>query len=140
MTATMACAELPDVELVLPDDASSTTVARRVVRGLVEALDMSPGLRVDVQLAVSEVVTNAVLHAAGPIVLRAGARDDHLEIIVRDRGLGMRPRGPATGLGLGLSLAAALSDTFQIRRRAGGGTEALLQFTYSGRATPLEPG
>jgi serine/threonine-protein kinase RsbW len=86
-------------------------------------------------LAVTEAVTNAVLHAyvdapepgeVEVIVQRVG--EDCVEILVCDDGRGMRPRTDSPGLGLGLPLVATLAEHFEVHARAGGGTRARMAF------------
>jgi anti-sigma regulatory factor (Ser/Thr protein kinase) len=88
-----------------------------------------------IALAVTEAVTNAVLHAyvdaAEPgevevIVQRVG--DDCVEIVVCDEGRGMRPRTDSPGLGLGLPLVATLAEHFEVQARDGGGTRVRMAF------------
>jgi serine/threonine-protein kinase RsbW len=89
-----------------------------------------------VALAVTEAVTNAVLHAyvdapepgeIEVIVQRAPERDS-VEILVCDDGRGMRPRTDSPGLGLGLPLVATLADRFEVQARDGGGTRVRMAF------------
>jgi anti-sigma regulatory factor (Ser/Thr protein kinase) len=88
-----------------------------------------------VALAVTEAVTNAVVHAyAGApepgdveVVVRR-TPEDGVEILVCDEGRGMTPRTDSPGLGIGLPLAAALAERFEIQARAGGGTRIRMAF------------
>jgi anti-sigma regulatory factor (Ser/Thr protein kinase) len=64
------------------------------------------GVGPDVALAVSEAITNAVLHAyrqeqAGPVRVVACAEPDRLVVVVRDYGCGMSPNPTAPGSGSG---------------------------------------
>ena len=84
------------------------------------------GLGVDaaaVQLAVSEAVTNVVLHAyrdaeegteAGRIHLNVTAGAADVWVLVADDGVGMRPRDDSPGVGLGLAVIASASDELSI--------------------------
>jgi anti-sigma regulatory factor (Ser/Thr protein kinase) len=87
-----------------------------------------------VQLAVSEAVSNAILHGyrdgvSGEITLMALAEDHRLEVSVRDRGCGMSPHVDGRGAGLGLPLIAELSDSVAVRPSADGhGTEVHMTF------------
>jgi serine/threonine-protein kinase RsbW/stage II sporulation protein AB (anti-sigma F factor) len=85
-------------------------------------------------LAVSEAVTNAVLHgydAGGPgavdVVMRRVA--GHVEVVVSDHGPGMGPRPDSPGMGLGLPLISALADSVEVGRADGGGTRMCMRFT-----------
>jgi anti-sigma regulatory factor (Ser/Thr protein kinase) len=69
----------------------------------------------DVALAVSEAVTNAVVHAdrsgkLGAIALRAWVQGPYLVVRVTDRGAGMRPHPEWSGLGLGIKLIRLVAE------------------------------
>lgn len=85
----------------------------------------------DVELVVSEAVTNVVLHAypdAGRQVrIEAYWQRDELLIIVSDHGHGMRPRTDSPGCGLGLGLIADLCSRTEIISE-GHGTEIQMVF------------
>jgi serine/threonine-protein kinase RsbW len=76
-----------------------------------------------VNLAVSEALTNVVVHAyrdtaaPGPLLVVAAVRDRALFVTVADEGCGMIPRPDSPGLGLGLGLIAKSADTFEIAPR-----------------------
>ena len=92
------------------------------------------GVPPDVALAVSEAVTNAVLHAyrgdgAGPMRVVACAEPDRLVVVVRDYGVGMRPHPNSPGLGLGLSVIGRLTTEMNIERPdTGGGMRLRMHF------------
>jgi len=88
-----------------------------------------------VALAVSEAVTNAVVHAyvdesePGEIeVVAQMVPGDGLEIFVCDDGRGMLPRHDSPGVGLGLPLVATLAESFEVQARSGGGTQVRMAF------------
>jgi anti-sigma regulatory factor (Ser/Thr protein kinase) len=88
-----------------------------------------------VALAVTEAITNAVVHAyvdapePGEIeVVVKRLPDEGLEILVCDEGRGMMPRHDSPGIGLGLPLVATLAERFEVQARAGGGTRVLMAF------------
>jgi anti-sigma regulatory factor (Ser/Thr protein kinase) len=85
-----------------------------------------------VRLAVSEAMTNAVLHAyhstPGDVYVTAALVSDELWVLVGDDGSGMEARPDRPGLGLGLALIAQVSDDMSIVPRAGGGTEVRMRF------------
>ena len=86
-----------------------------------------------VRLAVSEAMTNAVVHAyrggPGEITVTCSIVSDELWIVICDDGCGLEPRADRPGLGLGLGLISQLSDDFAIVSRATGGTEVRIRFT-----------
>ena len=88
-----------------------------------------------VALAVSEAVTNAVVHAyvdapePGEIeVVAQMVPGDGLEIVVCDDGRGMLPRHDSPGVGLGLPLVATLAESFEVQVRASGGPQVRMAF------------
>lgn len=93
-----------------------------------------PGHRLpDLKLAVSEALTNAVVHAyrdghGGELHVTARSRPDGIEVIVEDEGVGIRPRADSPGMGFGLPTIAALTADFSIHGRAGGGTAVSMTF------------
>jgi anti-sigma regulatory factor (Ser/Thr protein kinase) len=89
----------------------------------------------DVALAVSEAVTNVVLHAyrdgdSGDVRVVACAEPDRLVVVVRDYGCGMKPHPSSPGLGLGLSVIGRLTMEMNIERPdRGGGMRLRMHFT-----------
>jgi serine/threonine-protein kinase RsbW len=126
--------ETPELQLALPARAENVIVVRQVVAGLGEALGL-PDQRVDdLKTVVTEACNNVVVHAyageAGPMIVTAASGESEVEVTISDHGRGFQPRagnGEAS-LGLGLPLIAALSDGFQIRGGAGGGTSTSVRF------------
>ncbi len=76
-----------------------------------------------VSLAVSEALTNVVVHAyrdapaPGPVLVVVSVRDRRLTVTVADEGCGMAPRSDSPGLGLGMGLMAQVADTFEVTDR-----------------------
>jgi len=79
--------------------------------------------REQIALAVSEALSNCVLHAyadrkrPGPVTVEAWAREDCLIVLVSDQGRGMVPRLDSPGLGIGLPLIAQMCDQLDIEAR-----------------------
>lgn len=94
----------------------------------------------DVRLAVSEAVTNVVLHAfrgsgeSGTVTVTVAVCDDEwIEVRVTDHGIGMASRDDSPGLGLGLPLIRHLADQFsQGPPPDGVGTELWMRFAIPG--------
>jgi len=90
----------------------------------------------DLGLAISEAVTNAVVHAfrfqeqPGTVTVSVDVRALRTaEVIVRDDGMGMSPRSDSPGLGLGLGLIASVADQVEHRSpRDGAGFELWMCF------------
>lgn len=116
---------------------------RRAVSHAASRCGAGPGTLIRLELAVSEAVTNVVLHAyrtpgaSDAIHVTAWVDGRFLDVRVRDSGVGMSPRVDSPGLGLGLSLMAHESDRCEIRSAADGGTEVFLRFELgAGSSTP----
>ena len=90
----------------------------------------------DLRLAISEAVTNAVVHAfrcreqPGTVTVTVDVRAGEMaEVVVRDDGIGMSRRSDSPGLGLGLGLIAWVAD--QVEHRVpgdGDGFELWMRF------------
>ena len=100
-----------------------------------------PDLRLeDLRLAISEALTNAVLHAfrtqdlPGTVTVTVDVTPDQfVEAVVRDDGMGMSPRSDSPGLGLGLGLIASVADAVEQRLPADGvGFELSMRFRFDG--------
>jgi serine/threonine-protein kinase RsbW/stage II sporulation protein AB (anti-sigma F factor) len=108
-------------------------VARRAVTAIASAAGAG-GERLDeIRLAVSEALTNAVIHAyrdgqTGAFNVTAAVASDELWVLIGDDGRGMHAWNDSRGLGIGLSLISGLSDDFAIVARASGGTEVQMRF------------
>ena len=103
----------------------------------------------DVKTAVSEAVTNAIVHAypdtLGKIVMKLRIREDHsLEIVVRDWGIGIedveRARTPlfTTGgeerSGMGFTIMESFMDVLKVRSAPGKGTTVTMRRKIARRA------
>lgn len=85
-----------------------------------------------IRLAVSEAVTNAVVHAypqrQGSITVTGSCTDSELWLLVGDTGCGLQPGRVSEGLGLGLALVAQVSDELSLHERSGQGIELQMSF------------
>jgi serine/threonine-protein kinase RsbW len=116
-----------------PAQADQVRLARREVEACARengAVDPA-----GIALAVSEAVTNAVIHAyvgqprVGDVeVLVERHPGNGLEIHVCDEGRGMLPRDDSPGLGFGLPLVARLAQHFRVEARPTGGTAVSMTF------------
>src|SRR4051812_492806 len=92
----------------------------------------------NVRLALSEAVTNAVLHgyrAREPGTIRVVVQIEPAEVTVSvtDDGDGMSPRLDSPGLGLGMPLMTTLADTIEVGSAPDGhGTAVHMHFTLAG--------
>ncbi|EIV93493.1 SpoIIE family protein phosphatase [Frankia sp. QA3] len=115
----------PLLELALPAVSASAGQARMAMRDVM--LDYGITAVDDATLLVSEVVTNAVLHARSDLVLRASLEPGRLRISVEDREGGHLPRPGAAAAnkpdpesGWGLLLVEALSLAWGVETTPGG--------------------
>ena len=104
------------LELELPATPDSVPAARHVVARLAEDVG-APTL--DVKIAVSEAVGNAVVHAyrdgdPGTIEVSAGVDDEKLVVVVADHGVGMSPNPDSPGLGFGLPLIGNVVEDLHV--------------------------
>jgi anti-sigma regulatory factor (Ser/Thr protein kinase) len=98
-----------------------------------------------VMLAVSETVTNAVIHAyagrePGQVSVRCRADDGRLMVEVLDEGVGIGARADSPGIGQGLALVGAIARSLEIAPRTDGpGTSVTMSFSAA-IAAPEAPG
>lgn len=119
-----------DLQIQLGADAGSVGVARHAVADFAEQVGAD---RDAVAVAVSEAVTNAVVHAypsggGGEIRVEARLKGPHMVVLVSDGGDGIRPHPGSPGLGYGLALVASLADEISIADSPGGGTTVRMRF------------
>jgi PAS domain S-box-containing protein len=117
-------------------DAEPAVVAelRRGVADFASAHGADQDAINNMTLAVSEAVTNAIIHAfvgreRGRVALTAEAGEGCVLVRVLDDGRGMTPHPESPGLGLGLTMMASMATRCDIREGpAGLGTEVRLAF------------
>ena len=127
---TGGCASL---DLSLCAEANSVPCARRVVA---EWAASNGAIAADldrIRLAVSEAVTNAVVHAytaerRGAVRVSAGLGAGELTVLVADEGCGIGAAPESPGLGLGLGVIDECADALTITTRAAGGIQLEMRF------------
>jgi anti-sigma regulatory factor (Ser/Thr protein kinase) len=109
--------------IALDEDPRAAGIARRFLREFIARADLSEDLSATAELCLSELVTNAIVHAGGSFELRA-TLDSALTVSVRDRG-GLAPDAapdddtdPLRVHGRGLQLVEALADRWGSERDA----------------------
>ena len=115
-------------------DPAEVARARQMVRANLEAWGFQRDLGA-MELAVSELVTNAIVHGEGVIDVRVSALGDRLRLEVADEGAAVPRAGDDTqGLegigGWGLHLIDSLSDDWGSADR-GGGTRVWMERSAS---------
>src|SRR3954463_11783393 len=108
--------------VTLPAVTDSVSAARRFVRGALSDLDAA-GACDDVVTLVSELATNAVIHARTPYTIVVSRDGDTVRVGVHDLSA-VIPRRRAYGLdattGRGLRLVASMSSDWGIEAQSGG--------------------
>ncbi len=125
-----------------PAVAETVPRTRRRLAGIAACAGATAEQLDRVRLAVSEAVTNAVEHAyddgEGLVHVSAVAAGGHLLVLVADDGRGLTGSRNREGLGLGLSVAARMSDGFELAKRSCGGVEVQMQFNLGARIAAPE--
>lgn len=136
-----------------PAVPEAVPIARGALADIAAAAGAAGERLEEIRLAVSEALTNAVVHAyrgveAGWFHVTAAVASGELWVLISDDGRGLHAWNDSRGLGIGLSLISGLSDDFAIVSRSGGGTEVQMRFdltkagvrpsriTREGRALP----
>jgi stage II sporulation protein AB (anti-sigma F factor) len=126
-------ANLLGLDTTYPAVAESVGQARRAVATLAQLEGAGEQDLERVKLAVSEAVSNAIIHAyafeaAREVVLSAAVIDGELTVVVADDGCGFGSARESQGLGLGLAVMTKLCDSLTMSKRACGGTQLELRF------------
>lgn len=120
----------------LSRDYSAVADSVPLARGALVAVARSAGADAEqlesVRLAVSEALTNAVIHAyprrSGRIHVAAWTGRGEFVVEIADDGLGFQAHTETPGLGVGLGLISQLTDDFTIRQPQSGGTAVRMRF------------
>ena len=138
------------MNLEFPSKSANEAFARAAVACFAAQLGPTLDELGDIKTAVSEAVTNCIVHAypdtIGPIILKARILGDNvLDIIVKDKGCGIedieQARKPmfTTGgeerSGLGFSVMESFSDRLRVHSRLGKGTTVTLEKQLSEKTT-----
>lgn len=144
----MAASTGSDAAWSLPAVPASVGPIRRRAAAFAAAAGASDGMSGAVALAVSEIATNAVVHAyvgRDPGMVTVQCRTDGERLIVRvaDDGAGIAARRDSPGVGHGLATVGALVDTLDITSGPdGSGTVVTMSFSptsHQPAAPALEP-
>lgn len=137
-----------EMHLSFPSSSSNEAFARAAVAAFVAQLDPTVGELCDIKTAVSEAVTNCIVHAyrntIGTIYINCRIYENGgVTVKVRDRGCGiedipkaMQPMFTTAGderAGLGFAVMQSFMDRLHVTSKPGKGTSVLLQKTIARR-------
>jgi anti-sigma regulatory factor (Ser/Thr protein kinase) len=118
------------LQMSLPARAENVAVVRHALAGFAERIGMDEAGVADLKTVVTEACMNVVVHAypdgaPGLLEVEATQELDGLTVVIRDYGMGIRPRPGVDrpSLRIGLTLIAALSKSFEIKGGVDRGTE-----------------
>jgi len=129
-------AEDPIISMTMASEDENVLLVREALVGLARALDLDIVTLEDILTAVTEACNNVVLHAypshTGPLQFELRARDQVMEAIVRDAGVGISPRlrsSRAQIAGIGIPVIQSLAQRVEFRRPdSDSGTEVRMEF------------
>ncbi len=127
------------LSLRLPVHPSSVGIGRRAAAQFAEEVALDDATQWCVRVAVSEAITNVVLHAhpatedalTPHFVLLAEAGSAGCTVTVSDDGVGLQARSDSPGVGLGLGLIARSCDEIALDAGPRGGTSVRMTFRRS---------
>lgn len=131
-----------------PAEGSSVAKARRDLVAFATGHGMDLEAADRLRTAVSEAVTNAIMHAyrdaPGSVHVTAALTGTEMWVLIADDGCGFQTPSRSPGLGWGLALIANAADEMVLAERADHGTEVRMRFTVpaavdDGAATPPPP-
>jgi len=117
-----------------PADAGAVPALRAAVCDFAEGAGVLDPPLAQLRLAVSEALTNAVVHgyrdegAPGDVAIHASVGGRQIRVVIADNGVGAKPRVDSPGSGFGLPIMAAVADSFEIRPALPSGTEVHMAF------------
>ena len=136
------------VTMEFPSRSANESFARTAAACFAAQLDPTLEEVNDIKTAVSEAVTNAIVHAyptsIGKITMRLRLLEDHtLEIMVRDKGVGipdieqartpMFTTGSADRAGMGFTIMESFMDTLKVRSAPDKGTTVTMRRSLARR-------
>lgn len=129
-----------EIKIVMPSKSANESFARVAVSAFVSRFDPTVEELNDIKTAVSEAVTNCIVHAyrdtIGKIYITVAADDLNIKIKIRDYGCGienvkqaMEPlftTGGEERAGLGFAVMESFCDKLRVRSTPGKGTTVTL--------------
>jgi anti-sigma regulatory factor (Ser/Thr protein kinase) len=127
-----------------PATKRAVGLAQRDVVRVARAAGASESKLVDIELAVSEAATNAVMHAyvspgirGETFTITTAAEDTIFTVWVTDEGRGMAPDAANSGLGVGLKVMARMCEHLAVGVQDDGRTQVEMRFALDGEAILL---
>lgn len=138
LRAALAAKAGPRIAYRLDPVPASARRARSLLDAYARSLAVPEPIAERVRLAVSEAVTNVIIHAyadgsRGVVELAAWALPRELWVLVADTGIGISAHHQSGGLGLGLVVMKNAADDMSVIERADGGTEVQMRFDLPAR-------
>jgi anti-sigma regulatory factor (Ser/Thr protein kinase) len=128
--------ELPRARWIAPATADEVGRIRRAAAAAAAEHGLAGRALEQFELAVSEALTNAVLHAypraPGPVSLELECDGDEIRATIADEGMGLTAQAERRGLGMGLGILASAADFCEIRTRRGSGMAVMVGFDLHG--------
>lgn len=134
---------LNEMKLQFPSKSANEAFARMAVSAFLAQMDPTVEELSDIRTAVSEAVTNCIVHGypdkVGTITVEAGIREDHRIVIrIKDKGRGIPDIAQAmepmfttcqTGerAGLGFAVMESFTDKLKVRSTPGKGTTVTME-------------
>lgn len=130
------------MEVAFDASSENESLARMIVAAFMTAMNPTIDEMEDVKTAVSEAVTNAIIHgydsdASKKVYMKCVNRDRLLTIIVKDEGVGIKnvkeamepfftTKGEEERAGMGFAFMEAFMDEIRVNSREGEGTEVTM--------------
>lgn len=133
---------MKEIRLEFDAISENESLARVVIAAFLTQIDPTLEELQDVKTAVSEAVTNAIIHAyqekGGKIVMVASLREDELEIQIEDYGIGienvkqaMEPlyttSPESERAGMGFAFMEAFMDVLEVKSEVNVGTKVMMR-------------
>ena len=130
-----------EIKLIIPSRSQNEGFARVAVGSFVARLDPTLEELNDIKTAVSEAVTNCIVHAyrdaIGLIYITVSAEGNTVTVKIRDRGCGISDvekakeplftTGGVESAGLGFAVMESFTDKLKVRSAVGKGTTVTMQ-------------
>lgn len=130
------------MEVAFDASSENESLARMMVAAFMTAMNPTIDEMEDVKTAVSEAVTNAIIHgydsdASKKVYMKCVNRDRLLTIIVKDEGVGIKnvkeamepfftTKGEEERAGMGFAFMEAFMDEIRVNSKEGEGTEVTM--------------